>query len=62
MYGTFSVNFALPAWLGQLPCKNCLLNHIIKGNIEEIIKVMERRERRRRQLLNAFDEQWGAVN
>jgi hypothetical protein len=61
MNETFSVNFALAAWIGQLSCKNCLLNHIIKGNIEKRMKMTERRERRHRKLLNAFDERWGAV-
>jgi hypothetical protein len=56
------VNFALAAWIGQLTCKNCLLNHVIKGKIEERMKVTGRRERRRRPLLNAFEEHSGAAN
>ena len=42
--------------------KNCLINHVIKGKIEERMKVTGRRERPRRQLLNAFEEQAGTVN
>jgi hypothetical protein len=62
MYGTFSVIFALAVWIGYLLRKNCLINHVIKGKIEERIKVTGRRERRGRQLLNALEEQAGTLN
>jgi len=62
MYGTFSVIFTLAAWIGHLLRKNCLVNHVIKGKIEERMKVTGRRERRRRQLLNTFEEHAGTLN
>jgi hypothetical protein len=58
----FSVNFALAAWIGHLLRKNCLISHVIKGKKEERMEVTGRRERRRRQLLNAFEKQAGTVN
>jgi len=35
-------------WIGHILCRNCLLKHVIEGNIEGTGK----RGRRRRQLLN----------
>ena len=56
------MNFALSARNGHIWRKNCLLNHVIKGKIDERIRVTVRRERRRRQLLNVFEEQAGTLN
>lgn len=62
MYGTFSVNFALAAWIGHLLRMNYLIHHVVKGKIEKKMEMTGRRERRRRQLLNAFEKQAGTVN
>ena len=55
------MEFALAVWIGHLLRKNCLINHVIKGNIEGRLKVTGRRERRGRQLPNAFEEEAGIV-
>jgi hypothetical protein len=39
-------------WIGHILSRNCFLKYVIEGKIEERIKVMRRRERRRKQLLN----------
>jgi hypothetical protein len=36
--------------------KNCLLSHVTEGKIEERLEVTGRRERRRKQLLDDFQE------
>jgi hypothetical protein len=46
-------------WIGQILCKNCLLQHVIKGNIEGRIEVTGRRGRRRRELLDDLKERRG---
>jgi hypothetical protein len=38
--------------IGHILCRNCLLKHVIEGKIEGRIKVMGRRGRKRRQLLD----------
>jgi len=40
------------AWIGDILRRNCLLKHVIEGKLEGRIKVIERRERRRKQLLD----------
>ena len=42
-------------WIGHVLCRNCLLRQIIEGKIEGKIKVMGRRGRRRKQLLEDFN-------
>jgi hypothetical protein len=37
-------------------CKNCLLKHVIEGKIDRRIKVMRRRRRRFKQLLDYLKE------
>jgi hypothetical protein len=39
--------------------RNCLLRHVIQGKIERKIDVMERRARRRKQLLDDLKEKAG---
>jgi hypothetical protein len=39
-------------WIGHILRRNCLLNHIIEDKVQERIKVMRRRGRRRKQLLH----------
>jgi hypothetical protein len=40
-------------------CRNCLLKHITEGKIEERIKLIERRGRKRKQLLEDLKERSG---
>jgi hypothetical protein len=46
-------------WIGHILRRNCLLNHVIEGKIEGLIKATGRRERRRKQLLDYFKETTG---
>jgi hypothetical protein len=46
-------------WIGHILRRNCLLKHIIEGNIEIRIEVTGRRGRRRKQLLNYLKETRG---
>jgi hypothetical protein len=47
-----TVNRRKGNWIGHISCRNCLLKLvIIEGEIEGRIEVMERRERRSKQLL-----------
>jgi hypothetical protein len=46
-------------WTGHILRKNCLLEHVIEGEIEGRIEVMGRRVRRRQQLLENLDESRG---
>jgi hypothetical protein len=39
-------------WIGHTLRRNCLLKHVIEGKMEVKIKAMERRGRRRKQLLD----------
>jgi hypothetical protein len=43
-------------WIGHILRRNCLLKHVIEGNLEERIEVMGRRGRRRKQLLDDLKE------
>jgi hypothetical protein len=43
-------------WIGHILRRNCLLKHVIEGELEGRIGVMGRRERRRKQLLDEFKE------
>jgi len=45
--------------IGHILLRNCLLNHVIEGKIEERIKVMGRLRRRRKQLLYDLKEKRG---
>jgi hypothetical protein len=38
-------------WIVCILRRNCLLKHVVEGNIEEIIEVTGRRRRRRKQLV-----------
>jgi hypothetical protein len=46
-------------WIPHILRRNCLLEHVIEGKVEGKIKVMERRGRRREQLLDDFKEKRG---
>ena len=48
----YTVNRRKGNWTGHILCRNCLLKHVIEGKLEGRIKVIERRERRRKQLLD----------
>jgi len=37
-------------WISRILCRNCLLRHVIEGNVEGGKEVMGRRRRRRKQL------------
>jgi hypothetical protein len=39
-------------WIGHILRRNCLLQQVIEGKIKEGIKVIGRRGRRRRKILN----------
>jgi hypothetical protein len=43
-------------WIVHTLRRNCLLTHVIERKVEERIKVMGRRERRRKQHLDDFKE------
>jgi hypothetical protein len=43
-------------WIGHILCRNCLIKHVIEGEIQPRIVVTRRRGRRRRQLLDDFKE------
>ena len=43
-------------WIGHTVHRNCLLEHVIEGQIEDRIEVTVRRGRRSRQLLDDFKE------
>jgi len=46
-------------WIGHILSRNCLLQHVIKGNIKGWIEVIGRRGRRRRKLLDDLKERTG---
>jgi hypothetical protein len=46
-------------WIGNILRRNCLLKQVIEGKIEGRIEVTERRERRRKQLLDDLKETRG---
>jgi len=43
-------------WTGHILLRNCLLQQVIEGKLKGGIKVTERRERRRRKLLDNIKE------
>jgi hypothetical protein len=46
-------------WIGHILRNSCLIQYIIKGKIGERTEVMERRGRRRKQLLDSLKEKRG---
>jgi hypothetical protein len=46
-------------WIGHILSRNCLLKHIIEGKIKGGIKMMERKGRRSKQLLDDLKERTG---
>jgi hypothetical protein len=46
-------------WIGHISRRNSLLKHVIEGNMEGRIEVMERRGKRCKQLLDDFKEKRG---
>jgi len=54
---TIKINKA--EWIGLILCTSCLLNHVIEGKIEGMMKVTVRRGRRRNQLLDDLKETRG---
>ena len=46
-------------WIGHILRRNCLLKHVIEGEIEGRIEVTGRRGRRRKQLLDDLNEKRG---
>ena len=49
-------------WIGHVLRRNCFLRHVIEGKIDKRIKVMRRRVRRSKQLLNDRKERRGYWN
>jgi hypothetical protein len=43
-------------WVGHILRRNCLLKHVIEGELEGRIEMTVRRGRRRKQLLDDFKE------
>ena len=41
-------------WIGHILCRNCLLEHVMEGKVEERMEVTGRRGRRCKQLLDDF--------
>jgi hypothetical protein len=46
-------------WIGHILRRNCLLKHVIEGNLERNIEMTGRRGRRRKQLLDDIKEKRG---
>jgi len=46
-------------WIGHILRRNCLLQRVIEGKIQAEIEVTGRRGRRRRKLLDNFEERRG---
>ena len=46
-------------WIGNILCRNCLLQRVIEGKIKEWIEVTGRRGRRRKKLLDDLKERRG---
>jgi hypothetical protein len=46
-------------WIGYIWRRNCLLKHVVDGKIRESVKVLKRRERRRKQLFDDLKETQG---
>ena len=51
-----TVNRRKTNWIGRILHRNCLLKHVIEGKIAGKMEVMERRGRRRKQLLDDIEE------
>ena len=49
-------------WIGHIVRRNCLLKHVIEGEIEGRIEVTRRCGRRRKQLLDDFEEREDTEN
>jgi hypothetical protein len=43
-------------WVGHILPRNCILKHVIEGNVEGRIEVTRRRGKRRKQLLDDLNE------
>jgi len=54
-----TINVGKAKWIGYVLRRNCLLQHVAKGNIEGRIGVMRRRRRKPKQLLNGLKERRG---
>ena len=48
-------------WIGHILRRNCILQHVIEGNIKGGIEVTGRRGRRRRKLLDDVKERRGCL-
>ena len=46
-------------WMGYILCRNCLLQWVIEGKIQEALEVTRRQGRRRRKLLDDLKERRG---
>jgi hypothetical protein len=46
-------------WIGHMLRRNCLLKHVIEGNIKETIEVTGRRGRKSKQLMDGLMEERG---
>ena len=46
-------------WVGHIFRRNGLLKHVTEGQTEGTMEVMERRGRRRKQLLDDLRDKWG---
>ena len=46
-------------WIGNISGGNCILKHVIKGNIEEKVEMKRTQQRRRKQLLDDLTEMAG---
>lgn len=54
-----TINIGKTKWTGYVLRRNCLLQHVAKGNIEGRIGVMRRRRRKPKQLLDGLSERRG---
>jgi hypothetical protein len=54
-----TINGRKANWNGHVLCSNCLLKHVIEGNIEGRIEVTGRRGRTRKQLRDDLKEKRG---
>jgi hypothetical protein len=49
-------------WISHILRRNCLLKHVIKGQIEGRVEVTGRRGRKRKQIPYVIKEKWGTGN
>jgi hypothetical protein len=54
-----TVNRKMANWIGHILHRNCVLNTLLKGNVEGRIEIRGRREGRRKQLLDDLKESRG---